>query len=48
MDLGRRQVLAYRSPRDGAYQQSITVGRRGTLSPEAFPDLTLPVADLLG
>lgn len=41
-------VLIGREPSAGAYQQVETVGREGTLSPAAFPDLTLQVQDLLG
>jgi len=47
VDLQRERVLAYREPRAGDYQQVSTVVRGGTLSPAAFSDLTLPVAEIL-
>ena len=47
VDLQRERVLVYRRPRAGDYQQITTVERGGSLSPEAFPDLSLPVADIL-
>lgn len=48
LDAESERVLVYRSPRDGAYQYAATVERGGTLSPEAFPDLTLQVDEILG
>ena len=41
-------IEVYREPSGGAYLQ-VTQARRGeTLSPQAFPDVALPVEDLLG
>ena len=47
VDLNRRRVLVYREPRDGRYVQTSIVARGGALSPLAFPDLTLKLADVL-
>ena len=48
VDLNAAQVLVYRRPRGLAYEQALIVERDGTLSPLAFPDVALPVGDLLG
>jgi Uma2 family endonuclease len=48
VDLNGARVLVYRGPIGLTYQQALVVERHGTLSPLAFPDLALPVADLLG
>jgi Uma2 family endonuclease len=47
-DLNGARVLVYREPRDGVYRQTTVVERDSTLSPAAFPDLVLRVADLMG
>ncbi|MGI8554672.1 MAG: Uma2 family endonuclease [Dehalococcoidia bacterium] len=47
VDLPRRRVLVYREPKDGRYQDAEIVGRTGTLTPQAFPELSLSVAELL-
>lgn len=47
VDLNANRVLVYRQPRDGAYRQTMVVDRTGSLSPLAFPDFSLVVADLL-
>jgi Uma2 family endonuclease len=48
VDLNGKRVLVFRAPRDGAYAETTTVRRGGTLSPLAFPERTLPAAQLLG
>ena len=48
VDLTGERVLVYRGPGADGYGQLSTVLRGGTLSPAAFPDLALPVDDLLG
>jgi len=48
VDLNGARVLVYRGPTGLTYEQVQAVERGGTLSPLAFPDIVLPVADLLG
>ncbi|MGH2588731.1 MAG: Uma2 family endonuclease [Dehalococcoidia bacterium] len=48
VDLNAARVLVYREPQDGAYRQTTVVARDGVLSPVAFPDLVLPVAEIVG
>ena len=48
VDLEGERVLVYRRPHGGSYEHAETVERGGPLVPQAFPDLALPVADLLG
>jgi Uma2 family endonuclease len=48
VDLRRRRVLAHRDPEGQSYRNVQIMGRDGTLSPQAFPDVSLPVAELLG
>lgn len=40
-------IQVYRDPSDGSWNTSFTVGREGTISPLAFPDLVINVAELL-
>lgn len=41
------RIEVYREPRDGRYQ-SITMARRGaTITPQAFPDITIAVNEIL-
>ena len=47
VDLHRERVLIYRGPRDGDYQHVTTVTRGGSLSPQAFPDVAVPVDEIL-
>jgi Uma2 family endonuclease len=47
VDLTNNQVLVHRDPSGTNYRGISTVGRDGTLSPTAFPDLRLSVAELL-
>ena len=42
-----RQVEAYDNPVDGVYQGRRVVPATGSISPQAFPDVTLAVADFL-
>jgi Uma2 family endonuclease len=48
VDLNGARVLVYREPKDGQYTSTDIVGRGGVLSPLAFPDLQLPVDEVLG
>lgn len=48
VDLESERVLVYRSPRGGGYQYAAVVERGGTLTPESFPALVLPIDDILG
>jgi Uma2 family endonuclease len=48
VDLNAARVLVYREPKGISYEQVLVVGREGTLSPLAFPDVVVPVADLIG
>ena len=48
IDLDGRRALVCRAPRDGAYTQQHVVESGGALIPTAFPDLALPLNDLLG
>ena len=48
IDLEGERVLVYRRPHSGGYEYTETVELGGTLVPQAFPDLALPVAELLG
>ena len=47
VDLERRRVLVYRRPADDMYGET-AIAEQGTLTPLAFPDLALPLADILG
>ncbi len=47
VNLRTRQVEAYHDPRDGAYQGRRVIGADGSISPRAFPDVVLNVADFL-
>ena len=48
LEAENERVLGYRSPHAGRYQHAATVERGSTLSPQAFPDLILPVGELVG
>jgi len=48
VDLDGARVLVYRAPRGRRYMQTTVIERGGTLTPLAFPDLTLTLDDLLG
>lgn len=47
-DLNAGRILVYREPRSTGYAQLTVVQRDGTLTPLAFPDLTVAAADILG
>jgi Uma2 family endonuclease len=40
-------VEVYRDPREGQYQHTQTISRRGSITLTAFPDVTLSTADFL-
>ena len=46
-DLNRRQVEIYTEPSAGTYSRTRIVGMDGFLTPAAFPDITIAVADVL-
>ena len=48
VDLEGERVLVFRRPSAQGYQETLTVTRGGSLSPEAFPDMTLAVDSVLG
>jgi Uma2 family endonuclease len=48
LDLTTDRVDIFRQPTVDGYRQAITLERRDRLTPEAFPDFSLTVADLLG
>ncbi|MGI8551973.1 MAG: Uma2 family endonuclease [Dehalococcoidia bacterium] len=48
VDLKAERVLVYRGPHGSTYDQVTSLGREGILSPEAFTELLLPVAELFG
>jgi len=48
VDLAGERVEVYREPGPGGYAQKLSLARGEVLSPEAFSDLRLAVADLLG
>ena len=47
VNLRARQVEAYFNPTDGAYRERRVVGADGSISPQAFPDVVLAVADFI-
>jgi Uma2 family endonuclease len=48
LDLTGEQILVQREPKRGRYTKIEAVRRGGTLAPLAFPDLVLPLDELLG
>jgi hypothetical protein len=48
VDLMSERIEVYREPGVGGYKQKLTLARGEVLSPQAFSDLRLTVADLLG
>jgi len=48
VDLQAECVEVYRQPRGARYERVLVLQRGETVAPEAFPDLALPIADLLG
>lgn len=47
VDLTSNRVLVHRDPSPTGHRSVSTVERDGTLTPAAFPDLHLPIAELL-
>jgi Uma2 family endonuclease len=47
-DVNRKRLTVYRDPGPDGYQQVITLTRRATFSPLAFPDLVLRWEDIFG
>lgn len=47
VDLAGRAVEVYTEPRDGRYSSVVRVGDEGVLRPTAFPEIAIPVADIL-
>lgn len=43
-----KRFLVHREPQAGIYQQAFMVERGGALSPAAFPDIAIDVAEILG
>jgi len=48
LDLATDRVEVYREPSHAGYRQAATAGRNERVTPQAFPDLSLSVEDLLG
>ncbi len=48
LDLGRDHLVVYREPSGSGYGTTRVLRRGETISPVAFPDLVIPVVDLLG
>lgn len=47
IDLTLNQIEVYRRPENGVYQERATLLRGGTLTIAAFPDISIPVTDLI-
>ncbi len=48
VDLADEAVEVYRAPAPEDYRQTVRIPRGGSLSPAAFPDLTLEIDEILG
>jgi Uma2 family endonuclease len=48
LDLVHHELIVHRVPRDGQYQRIERLTRGDSITPIAFPDVTIAVADLLG
>ncbi len=48
VDVPSRQVVVHRAPAGGRYGEVRSVGHGDRLAPQAFPDVALSVADVLG
>lgn len=48
LDLPQRRLEVYRRPAPEGYSVALTLAPGEAVAPEAFPDLALPVRDLLG
>lgn len=47
VDLNTARLLVYRGPRGTEYDQAFVVEYDGAVTPLAFPDLSVAVADLI-
>jgi Uma2 family endonuclease len=47
VDLAGRAVEVYTQPRDGEYQRMVRIGDDGVLRPAAFPEVAIPVAEIV-
>ncbi len=47
VDVPARRVEVYREPRAGRYESSVVIDIGGSVSPLAFPDVSIPVADFI-
>jgi Uma2 family endonuclease len=47
VDLVGRAVEVYTEPRDGRYATVIRIGEDGVLRPAAFPEVAIPIAEIL-
>src|SRR5207248_1334488 len=48
VDLANEQIMICRAPRDGWYTELSEIKHGGTVSPLAFPELSLAVDEILG
>jgi Uma2 family endonuclease len=48
VDINAGCIEVYRAPRDGVYAQITTHGRGETIQPQAFADVQVPVAEVVG
>ena len=48
VELQAQRLEVYRQPRGDRYERTLIVQRGEMVAPEAFPDVALPTADLLG
>ena len=48
IDLHAERLEVYRQPRGAEHERTLVVRRGEVVAPEAFPDIALPTADLLG
>jgi Uma2 family endonuclease len=48
IDLPAERLEVYRQPRGAEYERTLVVRRGEIVAPDAFPDIALPTADLLG
>ena len=47
-DVNRKRLTVYRDPTPHGYEQVLTLTRRATIAPLAFPDLELRWEDIFG
>jgi Uma2 family endonuclease len=48
VNLGSGRIEMYREPRNGRYRRVDVATRGGTLTPESFPNIIIPVDEILG